>query len=184
MSGAVGGASPRPADRAALRGLPPTVRDAKGRVRHEALTDAPTQLPNRLHFDVVYRLLWEAGGRGIPVTLMRFDLPGLGSSSADNQRKVGDHLGLITRQMDMIARLDSESFGVLLMDCNEFGGMVAAERFGAELGPVIKDMGIQFSAGLAAWKEWMTKPDDLMAAAEEAMATARSRGEGIEVHHR
>src|SRR5688572_1816853 len=76
VTGSSGAAEPRPADRAALRGLPPTVRDSKGRVRHEALTEAVTELPNRLHFDVVYRLMWEAGGRGIPVTVIRFDLTG------------------------------------------------------------------------------------------------------------
>ena len=184
MSDTRGGADSRPVDRAALRGLPPTVRDEKGRVRHEALTDALTQLPNRLHFDVVYRLLWEAGGRGIPVTLMRFDLPGLGSAPNDRQRKVGESLSVITRQMDMIARLGPERFGVLLMDCNVFGGMLAAERFRSELTPVLEGLEIQFSAGLAAWKDWMTKPDDLMSAAEEAMEAARSRGDRIEVHHR
>ena len=179
MSGT--GEAPRPADRATLRGVPPTVRDAKGRVRHEALTDALTQLPNRLHFDVVYRLLWEAGIRGIPVTLMRFDLPGLGSAPDGTQLKLGECLNLITRQMDMVARLGPDQFGVLLMDCNAFGGMVAAERFNAELSTILDGLQLQFSAGLAVCKDWMTKPDDLMAAAE-AMATARSRGETIEVH--
>ena len=180
MSGT--GEAPRPADRAALRGLPATVRDAKGRVRHEALTDPLTQLPNRLHFDVVYRLLWEAGIRGIPVTLMRFDLPSMGSGSNGAQRKVGDHLNLITRQMDMVARLGPDQLGVLLMDCNAFGGMVAAERFNAELGAILEGLQVPFCAGLAVCRDWMTKPDDLMAAAQAAMETACSRGEGIEVY--
>ena len=182
MSGT--GEASRPADRAALRGIPPTVRDAKGRVRHEALTDALTQLPNRLHFDVVFRLLWEAGMRGIPVTLMRFDLPGMGSASDDKQRKSGERLNMITRKMDMVARVGPDQFGVLLMDCNAFGGMVAAERFNAELSTDLEGLQLRFCAGLAVCKDWMTEPDDLMAAAEEAMATARSHGEGIEVHTR
>lgn len=184
MTDATGTAGAKAVDRAALRGLPPTERDAKGRVRHEALTDSLTELPNRLHFDVVYRLLWEAGGRGIPVTLLRFDLPGMGSAATDVQRRVGERLGLTTRQMDMIARLDADRFGVLLMDCNAFGGMIAAERFAGDLGPILDDFGIGFHGGLAAWKDWMTQPDDLMAAAEEAMAIARTRGERVEVHHR
>ena len=183
MTGAAG-AGAGPMDRASLRGIAPTERDAKGRVRHEALTDPLTGLPNRLHFDVVYRLLWEAGGRGIPVTLLRFDLRGLGSAPADRQRAVGDRLGMTTRQMDMIARLDPDSFGVVLMDCNAFGGMIAAERFGGDLAPQLAEMKIEFYAGLAAWKDWMTKPDDLMAAADEAMGAARSRGERVEVHQR
>ena len=182
MSGT--GEAPCPDDRAALRGIPPTVRDAKGRVRHEALTDELTQLPNRLHFDVVYRLLWEAGMRGIPVTLMRFDLPGMGSAPEGTRRELGDHLNLITRRMDMVALLGPDQFGVLLIDCNAFGGMVAAERFNAELSTDLEGLQLRFCAGLAVCKDWMTTPDDLMAAAEEAMATARSNGEGIEVHTR
>jgi two-component system, chemotaxis family, response regulator WspR len=178
------GAAPRPSDRSALRGLAPTVRDAKGRVRHESLTDSLTELPNRLHFDVVYRLLWEAGGRGIPVTLLRFDLPGFGQAPADVQRRVGERLNLITRQMDMIARLEPDRFGVLLMDCNAFGGMVAAERFGGDLGAILDELKIPFHSGLAAWKDWMTKPEDLMGAADEALEVARSRNERVEVHHR
>ena len=153
-------------------------------MQHEALTDPLTKLPNRLHFDVVYRLLWEAGMRGIPVTLMRFDVPDLGLAAEDGQREMGERLSLITRQMDMIARLDSDRFGVLLMDCNAFGGMVAAERFNAELSPIMEGLQLQFCAGLAACKDWMTKPDDLMTAAEEAMATARSGGQRIELHNR
>ena len=180
-----GAAGPHPASRVDLRGLPPTQRDAKGRVRHEALTDAATQLPNRLHFDVVYRLIWEVGGRGIPVTLIRFDIPGFAVSSQDDQRQVGDRLNLITRQMDMITRLDGDRFGVLLMDCNAFGGMVAAEHFQAEMAPILEGMGLPFSAGVAVWKDWMAKPDDLLAAAEEAMEAARAHGgDRIEVHHR
>ena len=39
--------------------------------------------------------------------------------------------------------------------------------------------------GIAAWKDWMTRPDDLLAAAEEAMETARAQGgDRIEVHPR
>ena len=182
MSG-VGGRPP-PTDRAALRGLPPTVRDGKGRVQHEALTDSLTQLPNRVHFDVVYRLLWEAGIRGIPVTLMRFDVPGLGSAPDLTQRKLGDCLNQVTRQMDMVARLGPDQFGVLLMDCNAFGGMIAAERFSAELGSLLQGLQLQFCAGLAVCKDWMAEPEDLMSASEEAMATALSSGEGIGVYTR
>ena len=153
-------------------------------MQHEVLTDALTQLPNRLHFDVVYRLLWEAGIRGIPVTLMRFDLPALGSAPDLSQRKLGECLTQITRQMDMVARLGPDEFGVLLMDCNAFGGMVAAERFSAEMSPILEDLQFRFCTGLAVCKDWMAKPEDLMVAAEEAMASAHSRGEGIGVSSR
>jgi GGDEF domain-containing protein len=172
-------------DRAALRGLAPTERDAKGRVRHGALTDPLTELPNRLHFDVVYRLLWEAGGRGIPITLIRIEVPGFGSSSEEGQRRIGQRMNLITRQMDMVARLEQDQFGLILMDCNAFGGMVAAERFHADLAPILQDLQLSFHAGIAAWKDWMAKADDMTAAADEALAAARALGPGrIEIHHR
>jgi GGDEF domain-containing protein len=153
-------------------------------VRHPALTDPATELPNRLHFDVVYRLLWEAGGRGIPVTLIRFQIAGFGAASAAGQRRVGERLSFTTRQMDMIARLDEEHFGLLLMDCNAFGGMIAAERFQADLAAILDDLDLPFNGGIAAWKDSMERPDDLMVAAEQALSTARSLGPGrIEVQH-
>ena len=142
-----------------------------------------TGLPNRLHFDVIYRLLWEAGGRGIPVTLVLFELPGLGSASGEGQRLVGQKANEITRQMDMIARLDRDRIGALMIDCNAFGAMVAAERLQVELAPILIDLGISLGAGIAAWRDWMTNPDDLLRAADEALRVARSQGpDRIEIH--
>ena len=177
-----GGAAGRVSiDRSSFRGLPPTVRDAKGRVRHPALTDELTELPNRVHFDVVYRLLWEAGGRGIPVALILFELPAFGAAAAEGQLRVGRRFNEITRQMDMVARLEGDRVGALLVNCNAFGGLIAAERFQTELSQILGELGISFGAGIAAWKDWMTNPDDLMQASKEALAAARSSGR-IEVH--
>ena len=181
VSGPEGLASRAAIDRSAFRGLPPTVRDSKGRVRHPALTDEFTQLPNRLHFDVVYRLLWEAGGRGIPVTMLLFEFAGFGAVSAEGQMRVGAKANGISRQMDMIARLDTDRVGVLLVDCNASGAMIAAERFQADLTPVLADLGLGFVGAIAQWKDWMTNPDDLLHAAEEALATARTSGR-VEIH--
>ena len=152
-------------------------------MRHPALTDELTELPNRVHFDVVYRLLWEAGGGGggIPVALILFELPGFGAAAAEGQLRVGRRFNEITRQMDMVARLEGDRVGALLVNCNAFGGLIAAERFQTELSPILGELGISFGAGIAAWKDWMTNPDDLMQAAEEALAAARSSGR-IEVH--
>ena len=86
--------------------------------------------------------------------------------------------------MDMVARLDDEHFGLMLMDCNAFGGMIAAERFHADLIPILNEVRLPFNAGIAAWKDSMARPDDLLTAAEQALATARSLGPGrIEVQH-
>ena len=185
VPGSEGGTEARPSvDRASFRGLPPTVRDVKGRVRHVALTDELTLLPNRLHFDVTYRLLWEAGGRGIPVTMIVYELPGLAATAPEGQLRVGERINQISRQMDMIARLEPDRVGAILVDCNAFGGLIAAERFQADLAPILTDLGIAFGAGIAAWKDWMTNPDDLLGAAEEAVLYARSQGRNrIEIHN-
>ena len=148
--GAGGVAGRAPVDRSSFRGLPPTVRDSKGRVRHPALTDELTGLPNRLHFDVVYRLLWEAGGRGIPVTMVLFELPGFGDAPEEGQLRVGQTFNQVARQMDMIARLDPDRVAALLVDCNAFGGLIAAERFQGELAASLAELGIPFTAGIAA----------------------------------
>ena len=70
---------------------------------------------------------------------------------------------------------------MLLLDCNAFGALLAAERFQAALAPVLEGSGIPFVAGIAQWKDWMTNPDDLLRAAEEAVAQARASGR-IELH--
>jgi GGDEF domain-containing protein len=96
---------------------------------------------------------------------------------------VGEKVNFITRQMDMVARLDSDRVGALLMDCNAFGALIAAERFQAELAPILMDLRVTFGAGIAAWKDWMTNPDDLLRAAEEATLVARSQGpDRVEIH--
>ena len=108
--------------------------------------------------------------------MVLFELPGLGSASGEGQLLVGRKANEITRQMDMIARLDQDRIGALMIDCNAFGAMVAAERFQVELAPILTDLGISLGAGIAAWRDWMTKPDDLLRAAEEALLSARSQG--------
>lgn len=179
------GGSGQPDERIALRGVPAAERDARGRVRHGVLTDPLTGLPNRLHFDVVYQLLWEAGGRGLPVTLIRFDLSGITSAPEEGQRRVGQRLGSSTRQMDMIARLERDQFGLLLVACNASGALLAAERIHAELSPILADLKLPFHAGIASWRDWMLVAEDLMAAAEEALDAARALGPGrVELHHR
>jgi hypothetical protein len=70
------------------------------------------------------------------------------------------------------------------MDCNAFGAMIAAERFYAELRPILDELGFPFHAGIASWKDSMTRPEELTEAAEQALARARSLGPGrIEVQH-
>ena len=81
--------------------------------------------------------------------------------------------------------VNPEQFGLLLMDCNAFGGMIAAERFYADISNQLAALDVTFHAGIAAWKDWMLTPDDLMHAANDALQAARSLGPNrIEMHHR
>lgn len=47
------------------------MREAVGEIRHPALTDPWTGLPNRPHFDTVFGVTFAAAKRGIPLMLLR-----------------------------------------------------------------------------------------------------------------
>lgn len=180
--------TPSPDDRspstgAALRG---TGRDPGRRVTHPALIDDLTGLPNRLHFDVVFEVVFEIGDRGVPLSLVHFrvdDLEGYesdrGSDAArDAVRDFGRTIGGATRRTDLFARVGEDLYAALLIDCNLQGARVATDRLHDTLVDWTGETGLSFSAGLATWRQGMREPEDLWERAEEALAEARTRGGG------
>lgn len=152
----------------------PRPRDAR---RHPALTDGPTGLPNRLHFDVIFRVAFWFGHRGIPVSLLLLDLPPMETCSMDAARQLGSRMGAVTRRTDLMARMDETRLAALLLDCNVHGGLIAAERFRGELEAWCEEHGGPFRAGLASYHQGMAGPEDLLDAAERALEAATATGE-------
>ena len=158
--------------------------ESKGSNGHPALTDALTGLPNTLHWDTVFKVIFAAGDRGIPLTIILFevdDFPGWtqgrDQESVDQTiRALGLALGSTTRQSDLAARIGETRFAFFLLDCNLAGGRLVADRLDALVDPIRTEAGMRFSMGVASYDRGMARSDQLMEAAEVALKTAQSHG--------
>jgi diguanylate cyclase len=159
--------------------------DLTERTGHPALTDLQTGLPNKLHWDTVFGVIFAAGSRGIPLTLILLEIDGYGrwvrERGPDEIEKVlqalGRSLGTTTRQSDLAARIQEERFAFLLLDCNLAGGRLVADRLDILLDPVRQASGLSFSMGVAAYSRDMTCSEDFLGAAESVLLEAQARGE-------
>ncbi len=160
--------------------------------RHPALTDPETGLPNRLHFDTVFGVLFATGSRGLALTVILLEVDGFSgwAGRTDPQevarvlRLVGLTLTPVVRATDLVARVDEARFGLCLMDCNLAGGSLVADRVDGLLDSIRNSTGLGFSLGGAVFDPDMGSPDDLTAAAEMALRTAQDRGPNQMEFHR
>jgi len=165
--------------------------ESTGSAGHPALTDPQTGLPNKLHWDTVFGVVFAAGERGIPLTLIllevnRFQEWGVNREQAEVDGVLdllGQALGSTTRQSDLAARTQDGRFAFLLMDCNLAGGRLVADRLDVVLAHLRTKSGLSFNMGVAAHNRDMARGEDLVGAAENALRVAQARGENeIEFH--
>lgn len=154
--------------------------EADGYARsHPALTDGQTGLANRLHFDLVYSYLFEAGDRGLPFTVMLVSA-GMdrNATSSDSIRKIGQAIERTTRNSDLVSHVGSGRYVVLLLGTNVQGGRIAADRIEMALNGLAAGA---VSFGLAAYSDEYEKAQDLLRAADEALVAAEAAGGGVEL---
>lgn len=111
-------------------------------IRHQALVDELTGIGNKRQFDVVIDLEWRRAMRtGVPVSLVMVEVDrfaayeeALGVAAGEEAlRKVARALEKrLRRAGDIVARLDGDTFGLILADVNagkaiEFARAIAAE---------------------------------------------------------
>ena len=158
---------------------------------HPALTDPQTGLPNRLHWDTVFRAVYAAGERGIPLTLLLLELgryPAWAREKTPGEVDqafsfLGQAIVSTSREADLVARTHADRFSFLLLDCNLAGGRLVADRIGDVIEPLRRLSGLSFNMGVAAYHRDMKGKLDLMAAAEGALRTAQARGENENEFH-
>ena len=144
---------------------------------HPALTDPKTGLANRLHFELVYRYMFEAGDRGMAFTIMLVSC-GIDDTSTDDQIKtIGQAVEQTTRNSDLVSHIGGGRYVVLLLGTNLPGARIAADRVesaldGAVPGPV--------SLGLAAYTSHLKDSSELLDATERALVAAEESGGGVE----
>lgn len=152
--------------------------NAEGYARsHPALVDVQTGLANRLHFDLVYDYLFEAGDRGMPFTVMLVSAGPDEGISSEVIRAVGEAVQKTTRNSDLVSHVGSGRYVVLLLGTNLQGGRIAADRVEMAVediapGPVC--------FGLAAFSEDYESSQDLLQSADTALLAAEAAGGGVE----
>ena len=145
---------------------------------HPALTDEETGLANRLHFDLVYNYLFEAGNRGLPFTIMLVSTGSAVSIGDEMIRALGKAIEKTTRASDLVSHVGSGRYVVLLIGTNLQGGRIAADRVDLALGGIAPG---KVSFGLAAYSEDMEKSEELLRAADTALRAAEGAGGGVEL---
>lgn len=150
-----------------------------------AFTDALTGLANRRHADVFLERAHAAARRGIPVTVVLFDLDHFKSYNDRFGHAAGDAalrafarvLDDQTRRMNLSARFGGEEFVSVLVNSDAEGALVFTERVRealaeAEVGPER----ITVSAGVAECPEGSGTPATLLEAADRALYRAKAEG--------
>jgi len=168
-------------------------RDNAEKMRHQALHDSLTGLPNRtLFLDRIELALTRAGRHEGEPALLFFDLDGFKAVNDTRGHKVGDELlaaipgrldGLL-RGEDTVCRFGGDEFAVLCEDVNaESDAIMIAERIVAALEvPFELDGGrvdIGVSLGIAFAQSRSETPESILHRADAAMYEAKRAGVGF-----
>ncbi len=161
--------------------------DAEERLRHQALYDGLTDLPNRSQFHAsVEKALVQARRNREEVAVFMLDLDRfkeindtLGHAAGDAVLvEVARRLRRITRDEDAIARLGGDEFAVLLPNSSEADAELVAARVARCLEEsIVVDnlpLNIEMSAGLAVYPHDGQDADVLLRRADAAMYFAKS----------
>ena len=149
-----------------------------------ALSDPLTGMPNRRHAVVFVEAAFAAAQRGIPLTVVLFDVDGFKDFNDTHGHMEGDTalqaiaqvLMKSTRRMNLTARWGGEEFLSMLSDTPVDGGLIFAERVLSEVHQAFPDGSVTLSAGLARFVPEMDSPARLLAAADRAMYAAKAAG--------
>ncbi len=160
-------------------------------LRHQAMHDPLTRLPNRVMFDERLRgSLSRAKRLNSQVALLYLDLDNfktindsLGHLAGDRVlQMVADRLRDCLRLEDVVARIGGDEFSAILDDVDSVDDAVAtAERIIASLSEIDCSVGgecIQTSVGIALYPDHGTDGEDLLHRADNAMYTAKRMGKG------
>ncbi|MFC1660229.1 GGDEF domain-containing protein [Gemmatimonadota bacterium] len=154
------------------------------RAERMALTDSLTGMPNRRHSVVFVEAAFAAAQRGIPLTVVLFDVDRFkryndtyGHLAGDDVLvKIAQVLARTTRRMNLTARWGGEEFLSMLSDTPLDGGRIFAERVLADVHQIFSDGSVTLSAGVAGFVSGMDTPAHLLAAADLAMYAAKRAG--------
>ena len=164
----------------------------RARLEHQAETDALTGLYNHRAFhDRLRQALLQASASRDTVAVIMLDLDDFKKVNDVYGHGVGDQLLLqvadvlrtSVRTSDAVCRVGGEEFAVIMPSGDLPSATALAERIGEQLGRLEADAvgRLTASTGVALGPENAANPRELVACAEVAMMTAKTRGRGLVV---
>ena len=162
----------------------------RARLEHQASTDALTGLYNHRAFhDRLRQEVMRASAEHDSVALVMLDLDDFkkvndvyGHGVGDELlQQVADVLRASVRAPDFVSRVGGEEFAIILPSGDQRSALALAARFAHELGKLeVEAAGrLTVSTGIAVGPEHAANPRELVACAEAAMMTAKTRGKGL-----
>jgi diguanylate cyclase (GGDEF)-like protein len=164
--------------------------DIRARLEYQASTDALTGLYNHRAFhDRLRQEVMRASAEHDTVALVMLDMDDFKRVNDVYGHGVGDELLLqvadvlraSVRASDVVARIGGEEFAIIIPSGDLRSSIALAERVGEELGRLEARASGQLtvSTGVAVGPEHAANPRELVACAEAAMMTAKTRGKGL-----
>ncbi len=164
----------------------------RARLEHQASTDALTGLYNHRTFhDRLRQELMRASAEHDTVALVMLDLDDFKKVNDVYGHGIGDQLLLqvadvlrgSVRTTDIVCRVGGEEFAVIVPSGDLQSSVALAKRLGVEVGRLeVEAAGrLTVSTGVAVGPEHAANPRELVACAEAAMMTAKTRGNGLVV---
>jgi len=163
------------------------------RIKHQALTDALTGLPNRtLLYDRTGQAMRQADRELVPAALALIDLDRfkevndtLGHHYGDQLLvQVGERLQAALRKVDTVARLGGDEFAVLLprIETRDGASTVAKKLLASLRDPFVLEglsVDVEASIGVAIYPDHGDDPEELLQRADIAMYTAKETHTGF-----
>ena len=165
----------------------------RARLEHQAETDALTGLYNHRAFhDRLREALLTASAEHDTVAVVMLDLDDFkkvndvyGHGVGDQLlNQVADVLRTTVRTTDVVCRVGGEEFAVIIPSGDLRSSTALSERIGEELRKLQNTEAVgplTVSTGIAVGPEHAANPRELVACAEAAMMTAKTRGNGLVV---
>lgn len=137
-------------------------------------------------FQTVLRFAFGIADRGVPLTLVSMAVVSLGVDGGGDPEVEERLRGLVTsrcRRTDRVAGHGDGRYRALLAVCNRQGALIFADRVVQAVEELMADTGLSVACGVATWTADMSSSDELVEAADTALARAREMGgDRIEVH--